>query len=86
MQRRNFEFYRLNHQTDNLAKLWQEFLSVTELIAKIFGAVSRTKAQCGSRRCLHASDAVAAMTAFVHEKGTARTKPNVRIEIIEIKL
>ena len=49
----NFEFYRLfqigcggppqsNHQADNLAKLWQEFLSVTELIAKIFGAVSRT--------------------------------------------
>ena len=33
-----------NHQADNLAKLWQEFLSVIELIAKIFGAVSRTKA------------------------------------------
>ena len=32
------------HQADNLAELWQEFLSVTELIAKIFGAVSRTKA------------------------------------------
>jgi len=30
------------HQADNLAKLWQEFLSVIELIAKIFGAVSRT--------------------------------------------
>ena len=30
------------HQADNLAKLRQEFLSVTELIAKIFGAVSRT--------------------------------------------
>ena len=29
-----------NHQADNLAKLRQEFLSVTELIAKIFGAVS----------------------------------------------
>ena len=47
----NFEFYRLfksgvgvppnlNHQADNLAKLWQEFLSVIEPIAKIFGAVS----------------------------------------------
>ena len=34
----------LNHQADNLAKLWQEFLSVRELIAKIFGAVSKTKA------------------------------------------
>ena len=31
-----------NHQADNLAKLWQEFSSVIELIAKIFGAVSRT--------------------------------------------
>ena len=31
------------YQADNLAKLRQEFLSVTELIAKIFGAVSRTK-------------------------------------------
>ena len=44
MTRKNFEFYRLNHQDDNLAKLWQEFLSMIELIAKIFGAVSRTKA------------------------------------------
>ena len=33
-----------NHQADNLAKLWQEFLSVIEPIAKIFGAVSETKA------------------------------------------
>ena len=32
------------YQADNLAKLRQEFLSVTEQIAKIFGAVSRTKA------------------------------------------
>ena len=30
------------HQADNLAKLRQEFLSVIELIAKIFGAVSGT--------------------------------------------
>ena len=36
----NLEFHRLNHQADNLAKLWQEFLPVCELIAKIFGAVS----------------------------------------------
>ena len=42
MTREIFEFYRLNHQTDNLAKLRQEFLSVIKLIAKIFGAVSRT--------------------------------------------
>ena len=41
MTMRNFEFYRLNHQADNLAKLRQEFLSVSEL-SKIFGAVSRT--------------------------------------------
>ncbi len=41
---REIEFHHLNHQADNLAKLRQEFLSVTELIAKIFGAVSKTKA------------------------------------------
>ncbi len=40
MTRKNFKFYRLNNQADNLAKLRQEFLSVFELIAKIFGAVS----------------------------------------------
>ena len=34
----------LNHQADNLAKLRHEFLPVIELIEKIFGAVSRTKA------------------------------------------
>ena len=45
------------HQADNLAKLRQEFLSVTELIAKIFGAVSRTislmrlSALLASKRC-----------------------------------
>ena len=33
-----------NHQADNLAKLWQEFLSVIELIAKIFGAVAEQQA------------------------------------------
>jgi len=33
----------LNHQADNLAKLGQEFLSVLELIAKIFGAVVAAK-------------------------------------------
>ena len=30
----------MNYQADNLAKLWQEFLSVIEPIAKIFGAVA----------------------------------------------
>ena len=51
-----FEFYRLNHQADNLAKLRQGFLSVTELIAKIFGAVSRTKAVIAALgvACFHA--------------------------------
>ena len=56
----NFEFYRLKHQADNLAKLGREFLSVLELIAKIFGAVVAAKpsfalrngqviARCGCR-------------------------------------
>ena len=45
------------YQADNLAKLRQEFLSVIELIAKIFGAVSRTislmrlSALLASKRC-----------------------------------
>ena len=45
------------HQADNLAKLRQEFLPVRELIAKIFGAVSRTislmrlSALLASKRC-----------------------------------
>ncbi len=57
MTRKIFEFYRLNHQADNLAKLWLGFLPVTELIAKIFGAVSRTislmrlSALLASKRC-----------------------------------
>ena len=34
----------LKYQADNLAKLGQDFLSVIKLIAKIFGAVSKTKA------------------------------------------
>ena len=33
----------LKHQADNLAKLGQEFLSVRELIAEIFGAVVAAK-------------------------------------------
>ena len=47
----------LKHQADNLAKLGWEFLSVLELIAKIFGAVSRTtslmwlSALLASKRC-----------------------------------
>ena len=57
MTRKIFEFYRLNHQADNLAKLRLDFLSVTRLIAKIFGAVSRTtslmrlSALLASKRC-----------------------------------
>ena len=57
----NLEFHRSKHQADNLAKLRQEFLSVTKLIAKIFGAVSRTTSQMRlsallaskQRRCRH---------------------------------
>ena len=60
--------FTTSHQADNLAKLWQKFLFVIELIAKIFGAVSRTISLMHSRRCLHASDAVAAITAFVRMK------------------
>ena len=42
------------HQADNLAKLWQEFLSLLELIAKIFCAVeiARTSAVNGNRHCV----------------------------------
>ena len=35
--------FRHKHQTDNLAKLWQEFLSLLELLAQILGAVERLK-------------------------------------------
>ena len=68
MTRRNLRFAEFSksgvgvppnrkYQADNLAKLWQEFLSVLELIAKIFGAVSRTislmrlSALLASKRC-----------------------------------
>ena len=50
-----FSFIRLRqrrgHQADNLAELWQEFLSMIELIAKIFCAVEivRTSAVDGNR-------------------------------------
>ena len=50
-----FSFIRLRqrraHQADNLAELWQEFLSMLELIAKIFCAVEivRTSAVDGNR-------------------------------------
>ena len=43
---------RRTHQADNLAKLWQEFLSLLELIAKIFCAVgiARTNAVFVNRK------------------------------------
>ena len=45
---------RRTHQADNLAKLRQEFLSLLELIAKIFCAVviARTSAVNGNRHCV----------------------------------
>ena len=45
------------HQADNLAKLWQEFLSLLELIAKIFCAVeiAKTSAVNGNRHCVYVS-------------------------------
>ncbi len=44
---------RRTHQADNLAKLRQEFLSLLELIAKIFCAVeiAKTSAVSGNRHC-----------------------------------
>ena len=41
-------------QADYLAELWQEFLSMLELIAKIFCAVviARTSAVNGNRHCV----------------------------------
>ena len=53
----NFKFRRSKYQADNHAKLWQEFLSIFELIAMIIGAVSRTislmrlSALLASKRC-----------------------------------
>ena len=38
------------HQADNLAKLWLEFLSVFELIAQIFCAVSDCENKCGAKQ------------------------------------
>ena len=58
------------HQADNLAKLRQEFLSVTELIAKIFGAVSRTtslmrlSALLACKRCRRRDDGFCSGCAF----------------------
>ena len=45
------------HQADNLAKLWQDFLSLLELIAKIFCAVviAKTSEVCGNRHCVFVS-------------------------------
>ena len=45
------------HQADNLAKLWQEFLSLLELIAKIFCAVeiAKTSEVSGNRHCVFVS-------------------------------
>ena len=47
---------RRTHQADNLAKLRQEFLSLLELTAKIFCAVSDCENKCGrwqSPLCFH---------------------------------
>ena len=43
------------HQAANLAKLWQEFLSLLELIAKIFCAVviAKTSEVGGNRHCVY---------------------------------
>ena len=47
------------HQADNLAKLWQEFLSLLELMAKIFCAVgiARTSAVLSNKQSFVASTA-----------------------------
>ena len=48
---------RRTHQADNLAKLWQEFLFLLELIAKIFCAVviAKTSEVSGNRHCVFVS-------------------------------
>ncbi len=45
------------YQADNLAQLWQEFLSLLELIAQIFCAVvgARANAVCGNRQTVFVS-------------------------------
>ena len=45
------------HQADNLAQLWQEFLSLLELIAQILCAVAiaKTSAVRGNRHCVFIS-------------------------------
>ena len=45
------------HQADNLAQLWQKFLSLLELIAQIFCAVvgARANAVCGNRQTVFVS-------------------------------
>ena len=45
------------HQADNLAQLWQEFLSLLELIAQILCAVvgARANAVCGNRQTVFVS-------------------------------
>ena len=45
------------HQADNLAQLWQEFLSLLELIAQILCAVVgvRANAVCGNRQTVFVS-------------------------------
>ena len=45
------------HQADNLAELWQEFLSSLELIAQILCAVvgARANAVCGNRQTVFVS-------------------------------
>ena len=45
------------HQADNLAQLWQEFLSLLELIVQILCAVvsARANAVCGNRQTVFVS-------------------------------
>ena len=75
MTRKNLNFTAQIYQADNLAKLRQEFLSVRELIAKIFGAISRTtslmrlSALLANKRCRCRDD------GFCSDKEQGNTHP-----------
>ncbi len=61
------------HQADNLAKLWQEFLSLLELIAQILCAVEKQKTSkaLGDTQILSISVALAMIFALVKHIPTA---------------
>ncbi len=85
MTRKNLNFTAQIYQADNLAKLRQEFLSVRELIAKIFGAVSRTtslmwlSALLANKRCRCRDD------GFCSDKEQGNTHPKQNPTYIDVR-